>query len=354
MIRFVWRWIKRLVLLVIVLVLLLLAPVGYNELACTSEPQDDGYGAIVIDKTWHRAESRSYMTYPEWHIVHAYDDYAAVIRTGDPHEFGYFSATRGFWRSLCALTEVSAQHGGFDWETKQTIYTIGVSFTLELALKAAYEETVGRIATLLRGTTRAPLDDLSAIQATKYAAFLQQVPWYRWDFDSDIEGLEAASSGSIRDRERRIALGIEFGVKSAYAEVIANAVAGIGADQLRLRMVVTGLDRATLDALDGVDVIFEARGGYIIETPRYRALTHLLADMASAGGNFIEIAGNDDIMLTAIAPKGAEHGALFAFDRQGYGDTRHLISMKVTELAGWLRAAADPANGLTLEHIHDY
>ncbi|KMW58610.1 hypothetical protein AIOL_003588 [Candidatus Rhodobacter oscarellae] len=354
MIRFVLRWLRRVIFGLVLLVLLLLAPVGYNELACSGEPVADSYQPIVSDPDWHRAEARSFLTYPEWHIVHAYDDYARVIRDGDPHQFGYVQAVRGFWGSLCALTEVSARHGGFDWVTKQTIYTIGVSFTLELGLKAAYEETLGRIATLIRGQKRAPLDDLSAKQAADYAAFLQQVPWYRWDFAGDVAALKSANTGSWRDTERRVALGLEFRAKAGYAKVIAAAVASAGFDALRLRMVVTGMDAAALEALGEVAVIEQTAAHIVIETPRYRELTHLLTEMADQGAEFIEIAGNDDIMLTAIAPRGAEHGALFAFDRQGYGDTRHLISMKVSALNDWLRAARDPSGGLTLEHIHDY
>ena len=43
---------------------------------------------VLLDAEWQRAESRTLTTYPEWHIVHAYDDYARVITDGDPHEFG--------------------------------------------------------------------------------------------------------------------------------------------------------------------------------------------------------------------------------------------------------------------------
>ena len=67
--------------------------------------------------------------------------------------------------------------GEITTDTKLTIYTIGVSFTAELLAKAAYEETLGRIATLIRGAARAPLDDVSAGQARDYAAVRQQVPW---------------------------------------------------------------------------------------------------------------------------------------------------------------------------------
>ncbi|MCG6903282.1 MAG: hypothetical protein LJE68_11435 [Rhodobacter sp.] len=349
MIRRLGRIAGRILLAVLVALLLLGAPVAYNETLCRGKPVAQDYTAILPPEH-RRAESRTFLTYPEWHIVHAYDDYGRVIQDGDPHDYRYLSGISGFWSSLCALSRVSARHGGFDWETKQTIYTIGVSFSVELALKAAYEETIGRMSTWIRGPAHSPLDDVSALQAAEYAEFLQQVPWYRWDFDADVAKLAAASTGSFRDRERRFALGVEFGVKAAYARAIAAAVANIGPDALTLRMIVRGGSAQSLSAHQGVTVISSGPQTEI-ETPRYRELTHLLERLAADGVDFVEIAGNDDIMLTAISSHDYP-GALFSFDRQGYGDRRHLIALKVTELADWLRQAAD--SGLQLEHIHDY
>ena len=83
--RFLWRWLKRLVLLLAVLLAALLTPVGYVELACQGETAETDYAALLPPE--HRwLESRTLMTYPEWHIVHAYDDYAEVISEGDPHD----------------------------------------------------------------------------------------------------------------------------------------------------------------------------------------------------------------------------------------------------------------------------
>jgi hypothetical protein len=45
-------------------------------------------------------------------------------------------------------------------------------------------------------------------------------------------------------------------------------------------------------------------------------------------------------------------GAIFSFPRQGHGDYRHLIMVKVADLMPLLRRLSDgPAR---LEHIHDY
>lgn len=348
--RFIGRWLWRLILALVVLVILLLSPVAYTELACTGETSADSYQPIIKEPEWQRAESSTLMTYPEWHIVHAYDDYAKVIVTGDPHDFGFIRAIAGFWQTLCPLSERSAAMGGVTGDSKMTIYTIGVSFTAELLAKAAYEETVGRIVTMLRGSVRAKLDDVSARQAADYARFLQQVPWYQWDFSQDVAELKAAATSSLRDRERAIALGLEFGAKAAYAKVIAAAVDGIGADELRLRSVVAGVTEEQLSAIDGVDVIEIRAEGFLIETDRYRVYTRLLQRLAEEGVDIVEIAGNDDILFTAISDASSADGVLYSFQRQGYGDWRHLIVLPVSELADRLRTPGD----LRLEHVHDY
>ncbi|MGR3501930.1 hypothetical protein [Pseudaestuariivita sp.] len=340
----------RLLLAALIFVLILLAPVGYVELACrpqgTPAPQ-----TALVDPEHHRPEARTLLTYPEWHIVHAYDDYAEVIASEDPHDYAYLRGIAGYWTSLCDLTRASGTLGPVDTGTKQMVYVIGVSFTAELLFKALYEETIGRVVTWLRGSERAPLDDLSAKQARAYAQFLQQVPWYRYDFAADADALRVASTGSLRDSERAVALGLEYGAKQAYAGVIEEAVASVGPDALRLRMVVNGVPAADLGALDGVDVITPHARGIEIETPRYRELTGLMLQMSEAGAEFVEIAGNDTILFTAISSAPIEN-AMTSLRRQGYGDWRNLILVPVAELAPALRNAE--GQGLTIEHIHDY
>lgn len=343
-----WRWVRRGLVLVLVGVLALLGPVVWVETTCRGPVQTSARVPLVAPE-WHRPASRSVMTYPEWHIVHAYEDYAAVIATGAPQDFAFLPAIGQFWGSLCRLTKVAATQGGVDGPTRQMNYTIGVSFTAELLAKAAYEETLGRLFTALRGPDRAPLDDLSADQAARYAAFLSQVPWYRWDFLADKAALQAASTGNLRDRERALALGIEYGVKARYAAVIAAAVAATGQDELRMRVIVTGLSAETLAASPDVTVIATRAQGIEVETPRYAAFTDLARTWAAQGGGFVEIAGNDQIMFTALSDQATRDGALASFPRQGRGDFRHLILIDVGKLAAALN---DPS--YRVEHIHDY
>jgi hypothetical protein len=267
--------VRRLVLALLLVAVLLLSPLAWIELACRGEALPQDY-ASLLPPEHRRDESRTYTTWPEWHIVHAYDDYAQVIATGDPHDYGYVRSVIDFWRGLCPMSRKAAEHGGFTAESKMTIYTIGVSFTAELLAKAAYEETLGRIATLVRGEGRAPLDDLSARQAADYAVFLQQTPWYRWDFATDRAALAEAMTDAPRDIERRWALGAEFAAKGAYGAFLRSMVDQIGEDETEIRSVVAGLTSEALGAIAGVSVIAERPQGIEIETPRYRAFTGIL------------------------------------------------------------------------------
>ena len=348
--RFLFQWIKRGLLLALICTIGLISPIAYIETACRAVTEPDTYISI-LPETSRRPESRTLLTYPEWHMVHAYADYATVIATGDPHEFDFLRSIAGFWSSLCDLSKTSASHGGFPWETKQMIYTIGVSFTAEFLLKAAYEETLGRLTTILRGNIRAPLDDLSATQAAAYAAFLQQTPWYKWNFTADAASLDKDATRALRDVERKLALGLEFRTKAAYAKLIEAAVAGVGADAVTMRVIVKDIAPEALAQIVGVIVIAKRPEGTEIETPRYRAFTELAKTLAGQGVNFVEIAGNDDILYTAIAQTPDGRGALHSFARQGNPGYRQLRLIKVAALGDVLRKS-DPSS--QIEHIHDY
>lgn len=348
--RFLLRWFGRGLLALTLFIVVLLLPVGYVELACQRPVSDDTYQPVITEAEWQRPESRTLMTYPEWHIVHAYDDFAEVIATGDPHEFGYVRSIVDFWTTLCPLAERSADMGGFNTVSKMTIYTIGVSFSAELLFKAAYEETIGRVFTLLRGRSRATADDIYAAQAADYALYLHQTPWYYRDFRADRAALIASAGESLRDRERQIAIGLEYRAKAAYGDVLEAAVAATGEDATRMRVAVSNLSEAELSTLPDVEVIVLTDDFAIIETERFRIFTRLAEQIAAAGGDFVEIAGNDDIMFTALSDTPSYPEAIFSFARQGYSDYRHLIVVKVAELADRLRDMGD----LRLEHIHDY
>lgn len=366
--RVVLRVLKWFGLVLPALILMLLIPVGYIEAFCRSDPQQTIYKPIITDQKHQRKEANSYLTYPEWHIVYAYEGLANVLRTGDEHAFNYSKSIGGFWSSYCELSQTSDRHGVAETEIRQMVHVIGVSFTMEMALKALYEETLGRLFAWLRGDEKTPEDLYATKMADDYAKFLHQVPWYKYDFTSSIGKLYGLPTpNTMRGWERRLALGGEWWAKSRYAKLIAGAAAAQPAT-LRIRSVVKEISATDLATIEDVTVIENVDSQVLIETPRYRRFTEIIQEIGKRGGQFVEIAGNDDIMVSATIryagdgityraapPRGTKYGKLIAeFEIDGFSPfyKRKLIDVKVADLVAlvsWLNGF-----GQRLEHIYDF
>jgi hypothetical protein len=352
------RMVKWSVVAFALALMFMLVPVAYVELACRGDLRTQTSTPLIADAAFQRPEANSYLTYPEWHIVYAYDGLAQALKTGDEHAFDYASSVAAFWRTTCALMRVADAHGGADGATRRMIHTIGVSFTAEMAAKAAYEETFGRLTAWLRGTKKTPQDEVVATMAADYAAFLRQTPWYKYPFDRETRKLWAAPvNGWMRGWERRLAIGTEFTAKRVYASAIGGAVAATGEATVVIRSVVSGLSARALSGIADVTVVRTGPAGVEIETPRYDRFTQILAEIARRGGTIREIAGNDDIMVTLTVPPDSaprlRAGTLITrLTRDGFAGDRLLVNVKVADLATLLNA--NPIGDPGVEHVFDY
>ena len=357
--RRLWKLLKWSLLAFAILILGLLAPIAYNEFACQGPDIVSTYKPIISDPKYQRREANSYLTYPEWHIVYAYEGLANVLKNGDEYQFDYPSSVAEFWSSTCKLSRLARQHGGADFDTRSTNYVIGVSFTLELGLKALYEETFGRLFATLRGPVKTPQDQVAADMAENYATFLQQTPWYEYPFKDAVTKLWAAALNEpLRGWERCIALGTEWTGKAAYANGIKGLIGATTGDaDLEIRSVVKDITPEALKAIKDVQIVSTNSEGTIINTPRYGAYTDILKQIATAGGNLVEIAGNENIFVTAISTNettsllgGVE--IISQVSRDGFQDRRLLLNVKITSLAELIR---NLSTGPTkLEHVYDY
>src|SRR5215470_7583083 len=169
------RWAKRAAIALLALGVILSAPIVWIETACTAPREADrDQGPLVRDPGYVRRETDSYLSFPEWHIVYAYEDLAGVLRAADASAFAYRAQIVGFWRSLCRLNRVASARGGVGTDTRVMLYTIGWSFTIELGIKGVYETTVGRLFEWLRGPERTAEDEFVARDMEAYATFLHQ------------------------------------------------------------------------------------------------------------------------------------------------------------------------------------
>ena len=265
-----------------------LIPVIFTETVCTA-PVDAQAAPFksVLDPADRREEVDTYLTYPEWSIVHAYEDFAAVTRQGSESDFGYFGSIGSYWSNLCRIRSIASARGAIPFETKAMLYVIGISFALEMGIKGFYEETVGRATAWLRGPVRTPEDEFALKVADEYALFLRQTPWYRFPFGEKLKAFWTETplwGGSpVRKIERRGSLSLEYAVKAVYAKAL-GALAGLDPAPLKIRSIVAGLDKSDTDADDRIAVVKTLDDKRtIIETPRYRAFTEIMRGLPRAG-----------------------------------------------------------------------
>jgi hypothetical protein len=360
-----WAWWagKRLLLGLAALLVLVAIPVVSTEIGCRSarmtEPEPF---QSVLDAAHRRDEVNTYLTYPEWSIVHAYEDLAGVTRKGSESDFAYMRSVANYWSNLCSLTRLATSRGSIAFDYKLMLYTIGVSFAAEMGIKGAYELTMGRITAWLRGPQRTPEDDFALAVADEYAAFLKQTPWFEFPFGARLWQLWTRTplwgGNIVRKIERRNSLTLEYAGKAVYARLIAMGAGASGPVALRLRSVVTGLDASDVAANSGIVVVRTLEGGATeIETPRYRAFTDILAGLAERGRDIVEIAGNDDVLITVLAPQGRTADKLgkqlFEVPVQARPGWRRVgLDVRVAALASTMRQLRQ--DGMELEHVYDY
>ena len=337
----------------------LATPILYIETSCSGTPQGWAAGApytsIQPGTEGKRAEARSWLTYPEWYIVYSADSYARYLtKGGRPSGYAYWRDISGFWSGLCAVNRVADKKSTAD--AKVMLYTIGLSFSVEMAVKSFYENIFGRIAEWIGGADSST-DKYNAVVWQRYGAFMHETPWYRFDFGDAAGGLWRTNGSSYRDWERRLAIGTEYVVKQGYAKAIGAASgATLGRDELTLRFVAHAPAKAIAAVDPRFKAIAELPGGYVVvEAPRYAQFSELLGKLAGTGIDLVEIAGNDDILVTLLMPNDAPipASAMRLFeqpleDRPGW--RRVGVSVKVPALLPLLR---NPG-GAEIEHVYDY
>lgn len=334
-------------------------PVAYIEGGCRTPvptPAADPRPSVLAPAE-RRPFARTFLTYPEWHIVYEADAFARHLMRGEPpSSFAYGTQIASFWTSYCAVnraTRGSAAAG----DAKVMIYTIGISYTVELAVKAAYERTIGRLFEWAGGWHSADDRYAAEVQA-RYGAFMHETPWYRFPFGRALAGLWQTHEPDRHARhwERRVALSGEYGVKAGYAWVIDRATgATLGRDETRLRFVTT----ASPDAIRAIDPRLEpvrttSDGATVVEAPRYQQFNALLEKLAAAQVPLVEIAGNHTIFVTLLLPASQPEpaGQLLAMPIGRVGWRRVGVSVRVPRLTALLRDTR--ATGGVVEHVYDY
>src|SRR5205814_6612543 len=126
-------------------------------------------------------------TYPEWFLVHSPAEYADYVTTHTPTHFPFLRHIGQFWSSYAAVTRATRRYP-FNGGYHLMIVVIGVSTTIEYAIRGAYETLFGRVSECTcSGLTDE--DRYGARVAQQYVDFIRVRPWYEFDFAHALRGL---------------------------------------------------------------------------------------------------------------------------------------------------------------------
>lgn len=380
---FLLRWIKRLIKTVILIVIIVLA-IPFAGLAYgfwTTSPLDETPLPGVADgapptalanqvreevKGYQRPEESTYLTYPEWAIVYAAREYANFLKAGNREShFPYWSYVGRFWQDYAMVIRATADKP-FNFQNHQMLAVIGASHTIEHAIQWAYENTVGAITEWTSGDAVA-VDRYQAKVAAEYAAFLDQVPWYQFPYAEKRAGLLAVEpdvwGDSVRTSERTAQAYLAYTIKQTYADLIKSALAATSDPAfLDIHVWGTGDEPGAVAAAiaDEPDTRLEkdmAADGAVFVTKRYQVFTEMIPRLIGKGMRFIEIGGNDEILVTILSndeialPAGSR--LLFAYQLPADLAVRRTgLTVAVRQLHSILPTLT--AAGARLEHVYDY
>lgn len=320
--------------------------------------------AIAALTGYTRSEDQTYLTLPEWYIVYSSDEYAAFIADNPPSEFPYFRAVGQFWQSYYDVCAVTREQYAFNGGYHLSLAVIGTSFTVENILKGLYENTFGRLSELLSSSALTEEDRYAQAVAAEYGTFLHTIPWYEFPFGAKLSGLWQNTpfwgQNIIRKGERKIALSTEYGSKAAYAWVIRQGTQSVySAEDLQIGVLATGVTQQIAAQEPELKIVQQIDAQTTLLTiPRYEAFTQIVPRLAEQGVRFVEIAGNDDILITVLAPQdwtATLDSAQVLFDMPILTQParkRAVIQVPVAELHQVIQALENQT--ITLEHIYDY
>ncbi|HWZ58079.1 MAG TPA: FAD-binding oxidoreductase [Gemmatimonadaceae bacterium] len=315
---------------------------------------------------YDRDEGQTFLTHPEWYIVYSSDEYASWLQTRLPTDFPYLTSIGQFWVSYHEIWRATRRTYQFNWGYHVMIGVIGVSYSVELTLKAIYENTIGRFSDWTAGHARTDEDRYAATVAADYGRFIHIYPWYEYGFAAklaDLWHLPLSGPHTIRKLERRVFLTLEYGIKAVYAELITLATRSAYApEEDHLQMVVTGWTDSLAHMTPAVTAAASLDSVHTLVTvPRYDAFRDLMAQLARQPSvpRITEIAGDTTILLTGVAPSGwttrdPRANVLYALplptDRT---HKRIVLSTPVAELLPFLRDM-DAGAQLRVDHVYDY
>jgi len=348
----------------VALVVAIIAGRGALWLLDEPEPAVELPDGTLTPALHYRPPDQTYLTFPEWFLVHSPAEYADYVAEESPSGFPFLSHVGQLWSSYAHVTGAIPDEEPINAGYHFMILVIASSTTVEYGLRSLYETLVGRMAEATQTHGRTPEEELGARVARDYVDFIDVRPWYEFDFTTPLVELWAETPlwgpDAIRKWERRYALTSELVAKASYGWLIGlGTAASYEAASPLTAVVVDRLPSSLPDDLD-IEVLTRFDDGRVLLTlPRYQAFSDHAAALAESGVRFVEIAGNrGDIVVSALAPAGFAPdapGTTILFRQPILTEAERERVVFETPVANLAEALLALDRGQArLEHVYDY
>lgn len=318
---------------------------------------------IFTPKEHIRPGDQTFLTFPEWFLVHSPAEEAEYFKNRTSTTFPFWGHVEQLWKSYAIVSDQILENYEFNTGYHVMILVLAVSTTVEYGAKEVYETMIGRITETDPSLKMTEEDKLNAIVTQDYVDFIRQVPWYEFDFAFALQKLwmDTPYFGDhmLRKWERRYFLTTDLAVKAGYGWLIKKATKAAYEDPILGTAIV--LDQA-IQVNDKVSLLQEKDWNhYVYLIPRYADFNPTINSIVLSGEvNIKEIAGNSSATLLTVLIKKDQTTPTFQKAKTIFtqdiltrpGEKRIALVTQVENLRETLNQLRE--NEIIIEHVYDF
>jgi len=238
---------------------------------------------------------------------------------------------------------------------------IGVSVTMEYALKMIYENTIGRVFGWFANDSISEKEQTIIDAQRAYSDFIYHSAWYEFEFMPWITKVWKAwdSNGAswLRKWERTLFFTFEYSFKAGYAQLIEWAAKASYEEPVTDIYLLVSTDE-TIAPTDDIKVIKDQNNKKLIGITRWGAFTRAILELCDKDIQIHEIGGNDEIVVSVLLDKSRQmdfKNMAVLYESAVVTDedlTRFVCLLPVNELLPFVCYAN--SNSIEVEHVFDY
>ncbi len=314
-----------------------------------------------------RSQEQTYLTLAEWYMVFSYNELAKFLQEGKPQQdFSFINSIKIFWKYFSLANRKTQK---LNVEYFGMLLTIGTSYTIEYGIKSLYENTIGRLTSIVNGHETEE-DIFIAKSWDRFAKSVYVEPWYEYAYWADIKQIWTETSflkkTFIRSTERKMAVTVSYLLKAGYAQVLKKfSQSTFGVEENKTLMIVSDLNldkypESLSRQILVLKTLDENKKVFLVQVPRYQEFSKITIELAKHGAQFVQIMGNDKIAVSYLSDRKSESFEYFEGAEiiskeklsDGKNTQRIILSVDVTKLSKVINILLN--QGIVPEHLYDF